>query len=62
MKTLTTRSERELAELEAHIRKMFADAKRQGLHIGVGRDPGLTEDEQEGPMVKKLRELVGAKP
>ena len=46
-------------ELANHVRDMFKDAADEGLYLGMGKDIHLSTDEQEGPKVKKLRELVG---
>lgn len=48
-----------LQALDAHVKKMFDMAAKEGLYIGLGHNASVDEDKQEGPMVRKLRKLAG---
>jgi len=56
-----TELQRRHNQLVSHVRKIFREAERQGLYLGAGRDPRLDADQQEGPLVKKLKRLVDYK-
>jgi hypothetical protein len=47
-------------ELADHVAVMFQEAERQGMHIGLRRDPTKpnVNKAQEGPLVTKLRKLL----
>lgn len=56
---LTSEDIDRLLKLEAHVRLMFDVAETEGLFIGMGRAVGLCKQDQEGPLTKELRRLVG---
>lgn len=47
-----------LLQIEVTLRKLFKRAAAEDLYVGAGYDPRLDDDEQEGPLVKKLRKLL----
>ena len=48
------------SDLLAHVTEMFRGAADQGLYLGVGYASNIPVNEQEGPMVKRLRAIVNA--
>jgi hypothetical protein len=56
---LTSEDIDRLLKLEAHVRLMFEVAEAEGLFLGMGRAHGLCRSDQEGPLTKELRRLVG---
>lgn len=56
---LTSEDIDRLLKLEAHVRLMFEVAEAEGLFLGMGRASGLCHADQEGPLTKELRRLVG---
>lgn len=47
-----------LLKIAALVRKLFQKADEADLFIGAGYHAGYPDDEQEGPIVKKLRKLI----
>lgn len=45
-------------ELLAHLHAMFTKADEEGLYLGMGYEPRLPRNKQEGPMIKRLRKLM----
>ena len=50
-----------LLKIEALLEKLFEKADEAGLYLGAGYNADLADDEQEGPLVKKLRKLLAGK-
>ena len=50
-----------LLMIEAQLRRLFAAVDREGLYLGGGYNSSLSDDEQEGRIVKRLRRLVKEK-
>ena len=47
-----------MTELLDHLDAIFAKAEHEGLYVGMGYEPSLLRNQQEGPMIKRLRKLM----
>jgi hypothetical protein len=47
-----------LRKLERAVKELFKAAKKEGLYVGAGYTRTLPRDQQEGPMVKRIKALA----
>ena len=47
-----------MSTLSQHVLAILENADKEGLYLGIGKHPDLSPDEQEGPMIRRLRELA----
>lgn len=47
-----------MTALSQHVLAILERADKEGLYLGLGKHPELPPEEQEGPMIRQLRELA----
>jgi hypothetical protein len=47
-----------MSALSQHVLAILENADKEGLYLGIGKHPDLSPEEQEGPMIRRLRELA----
>lgn len=52
------KNQERLLRIEQLVREIFDAADKEGLFLGLGYEPRLPMDKQEGPKIKELKKLI----